>query len=167
MAVNLSGRQFRGGQLTSYIQNLLEELGMSAVNLELEITESILMSDIDLAVSSLRELAELGITLAVDDFGTGYSSLSYLKQFSLNVLKIDRSFVRDVTEDADDAAIVDAIIAMSKRLQLDVVAEGVETSAQLSFLQEQGCQRVQGFYFSRPLSLDDLIDYIENAVIEV
>ena len=167
MAVNLSGRQFRGGQLTSFIQNLLEELGMSAANLELEITESILMSDIDLAVSSLRELAALGITLAVDDFGTGYSSLSYLKQFSLNVLKIDRSFVRDVTEDADDAAIVDAIIAMSKRLQLDVVAEGVETSAQLSFLQEQGCQRVQGFYFSRPLSLEDLIDYIENTVIEV
>jgi len=167
MAVNLSGRQFKGGQLTSYIQNLLEELGMSAANLELEITESILMSDIDLAVSSLRELSELGITLAVDDFGTGYSSLSYLKQFSLNVLKIDRSFVRDVTEDADDAAIVDAIIAMSKRLQLDVVAEGVETSAQLRFLQEQGCQRVQGFYFSKALSIEDLIDYIENKKIEV
>ena len=167
MAVNLSGRQFKGGQLTSYIQNLLEELGMSAANLELEITESILMSDIDLAVSSLRALSELGITLAVDDFGTGYSSLSYLKQFSLNVLKIDRSFVRDVTEDADDAAIVDAIIAMSKRLQLDVVAEGVETSAQLRFLQEQGCQRVQGFYFSKPLTLEDLIDYIENKKLEV
>jgi diguanylate cyclase (GGDEF)-like protein/PAS domain S-box-containing protein len=165
IAVNLSGRQFKGGQLTSYIQNLLDELGMSAANLELEITESILMSDIDLAVRSLRELSELGITLAVDDFGTGYSSLSYLKQFSLNVLKIDRSFVNDVTEDADDAAIVDAIIAMSKRLQLDVVAEGVETAAQLSFLQEQGCQRVQGFYFSKPLSLDDLIAYIENTEI--
>ena len=167
MAVNLSGRQFKGGKLTSYIQNLLEDLGMSATNLELEITESILMSDIDLAITSLRELAALGVTIAVDDFGTGYSSLAYLKQFSLNVLKIDRSFVMDVTEDADDAAIVDAILAMSKRLHLDVVAEGVETSGQLAFLQEHGCQRVQGFYFSRALSLEDLIDYIESAVIEV
>ena len=167
IAVNLSGRQFRGGQLTSFVQQLLENLGMSAKNLELEITESILMTDSDLAITGLRELAELGITLAIDDFGTGYSSLSYLKQFPLHVLKIDRSFVRDVTEDADDAAIVDAILAMSKRLQLDVVAEGVETSGQLAFLQEHGCQRVQGYYFSKPLSLEDLIDFIQHAEIEI
>jgi len=140
---------------------------MSPNNLELEITESILMADSELAVSSLRELADLGITLAVDDFGTGYSSLSYLKQFPLNVLKIDRSFVRDVTEDADDAAIVDAILAMSKRLQLDVVAEGVESSAQLAFLQTHGCQRVQGYYFSKPLALEDLVEFIEYGEIEV
>jgi EAL domain-containing protein (putative c-di-GMP-specific phosphodiesterase class I) len=90
-----------------------------------------------------------------------------LKQFPLNVLKIDRSFVRDVTEDADAAAIVDAILAMSKRLQLDVVAEGVETTAQLAFLQEHGCQRVQGFYFSRPICLDDLIEYIKHVEIDI
>ena len=167
MAVNLSGRQFRGGQLTSFVEHLLEELAMSASNLELEITESILMTDSDLAITGLRELAELGITLAIDDFGTGYSSLSYLKQFPLHVLKIDRSFVRDVTEDADDAAIVDAILAMSKRLQLDVVAEGVETSGQLAFLQEHGCQRVQGYYFSKPLILEDLVEFIQNEVIKV
>lgn len=167
MAVNLSGRQFKGGQLTAYVRQLLEELDMSAKNLELEITESILMSDSDSAITSLRELAEMGITLAVDDFGTGYSSLSYLKQFPLNVLKIDRSFVRDVTEDTDDAAIVDAILAMSKRLELDVVAEGVETSGQLTFLQEHGCQRVQGYYFSKPLMLEDLITFIKHEEIEV
>mgnify|MGYP000647940802 CR=1 FL=1 len=167
MAVNLSGRQFRGGQLTSFVQQLLDDVGMSASNLELEITESILMTDSDLAITGLRELANLGVTLAVDDFGTGYSSLSYLKQFPLNVLKIDRSFVRDVTEDADDAAIVDAILAMSKRLQLDVVAEGVESAAQLAFLQEHGCQRVQGYYFSKPLILEDLVDFIENEEIQV
>jgi len=167
MAVNLSGRQFRGGQLPSFVSQLLTDLGMPASNLELEITESILMEDSGLAITSLRELSELGITLAIDDFGTGYSSLSYLKQFPLDVLKIDRSFVNDVTEDADDAAIVDAILAMSKRLQLEVVAEGVESSAQLAFLQEHGCQRVQGYYFSKPLILEDLIEYINKAEIVV
>lgn len=167
MAVNLSGRQFRGGQLTSYVRQVLEETGMSASNLELEITESVLMTDSDLAITGLRELAELGVTLAIDDFGTGYSSLSYLKQFPLNVLKVDRSFVRDVTDDADDAAIVDAILAMSKRLHLEVVAEGVESSAQLAFLQEHGCQRVQGYYFSKPLSLDELADFIQFTTVTV
>ena len=164
IAVNLSGRQFKGGQLASSIRQVFAETGMKAKNLELEITESILMDDSALAITTLKELSEMGMTLAIDDFGTGYSSLSYLKQFPLNVLKIDRSFVRDVTDDADDAAIVDAILAMSRRLQLHVVAEGVETAEQLAFLQSHDCERVQGYYFSRPLSFLDFSLFIEQEV---
>ena len=160
MAVNLSGRQFHGGQLASFIRSQLARTGMSAKNLELEITESILMDDADLAITTLKELSELGITIAIDDFGTGYSSLSYLKRFPLDVLKIDRSFVRDVNDDADDAAIVDAILAMSRRLQLDVVAEGVETPEQLAFLQAHDCHRVQGYFFSKPLILAEFVDFV-------
>jgi len=166
IAVNLSGRQFHGGQLSAFVRDLLSETGMQAKNLELEITESVLMDDKELAVTTLNELSQLGITLAIDDFGTGYSSLSYLKEFPLNVLKIDRSFVRDVTIDADDAAIVDAILAMSRRLQLSVVAEGVETKEQLNFLQENGCERVQGYYFSKPLGFEAFSAFVEQADIE-
>jgi diguanylate cyclase (GGDEF)-like protein/PAS domain S-box-containing protein len=162
IAVNLSGRQFSGGQLATKIRGILEETGMATNNLELEITENILMDDTNLAIATLTELSELGISLAIDDFGTGYSSLSYLKQFPLDVLKIDRSFVRDINDDADDAAIVDAILAMSRRLNLEVVAEGVETVDQLTFLQKNDCPRVQGYYFSKPLSFDDFKIFIKQ-----
>ncbi|MFW5451620.1 MAG: EAL domain-containing protein [Methylophagaceae bacterium] len=162
MSVNLSGRQFQGGQLASFIKGVLEETNMPAKNLELEITESILMDDADLAVTTLRELSALDIAMAIDDFGTGYSSLSYLKRFPLNVLKIDRSFVQDVTVDEDDAAIVDAILAMSKRLGLDVVAEGVETAEQLAFLQAHDCRRVQGYFFSKPLEFEAFSDFVSQ-----
>ncbi|NQZ54564.1 MAG: EAL domain-containing protein [Piscirickettsiaceae bacterium] len=164
MSVNLSGRQFKGGQLASFIKGVLDETGMPARNLELEITESILMDDADLAIETLQELSALDITMAIDDFGTGYSSLSYLKRFPLDVLKIDRSFVQDVTIDADDAAIVDAILAMSRRLGLDVVAEGVETAEQLAFLKEHNCRRVQGYYFSKPLEFSAFSDFIQQDV---
>lgn len=164
LAVNLSGRQFKEGTLVNYIKQLLIDTGMSAKNLELEITESILMDDTTLAITTLNALSDLGIALAIDDFGTGYSSLSYLKLFPLDVLKIDRSFVRDITVDADDAAIVDAILAMSRRLKLEVVAEGVETADQLAFLQAHDCQRVQGYYFSEPLPFDALKEMIEGHV---
>lgn len=163
MAVNLSGRQFQGGQLATFVREQLEQTGMSADNLELEITETVLMDDTELAITTLNSLSGLGITLAIDDFGTGYSSLSYLKRFPLNVLKIDRSFVNDVTVDADDAAIVDAILAMSRRLQLEVVAEGVETREQLDFLQTHHCERVQGYFFSKPLDLESFTTFIEQA----
>ena len=166
IAVNLSGRQFHGTPLSVFVKNTLDAEGMSAENLELEITESILMEDTELAIRTLSELTKLGVTLAIDDFGTGYSSLSYLKKFPLNVLKIDKSFVDDVTHDADDAAIIDAVLAMSHHLQLDVVAEGIETEEQLEFLQKHHCQRGQGYYFSKPLSFIDfaiLVDrYIEQ-----
>ncbi len=164
MAVNLSGRQFSGGQLASFVRELLAETGMLAEHLELEITENILMDDAHLATATLNELSDLGISLAIDDFGTGYSSLSYLKQFPLDILKIDRSFVRDIHDDADDAAIVDAILAMSRKLNLEVVAEGVETVEQLEFLQAHGCPRVQGYYFSKPLSLDDFRAFVEQGI---
>lgn len=163
MAVNLSGRQFKGdAPLAVYVEKVLEQTGMSAANLELEITETILMHDTDLAIKTLSDLSALGVTLAVDDFGTGYSSLSYLKQFPLNVLKIDKSFIDDVTQEGDDAAIVDAILAMSEHLKLDVVAEGIETSEQLTFLQQRKCSRGQGYLFSRPLSLDAFEAFVDN-----
>ncbi len=164
MAVNLSGRQFHGGQLASYVYSVLTGTGMSANNLELEITESILMDDANLAISTLNQLSDMGITMAIDDFGTGYSSLSYLKRFPLDVLKIDRSFVRDVTIDTDDAAIVDAILAMSRRLNLDVVAEGVETAEQLEFLKNHDCHRVQGYFLSQPLTFEHFQRYINENV---
>ncbi len=160
VAVNLSGRQFLGGDLAAFVAQALQEAGMPAHSLELEITESILMEDTQLAVSTLNALSNQGITLAIDDFGTGYSSLSYLKRFPLNILKIDRSFVHDITLDKDDAAIVDAILAISRRLNMKVVAEGVETQAQLDFLQEKGCDYVQGYYFSKPLPLSELTEFV-------
>jgi diguanylate cyclase (GGDEF)-like protein/PAS domain S-box-containing protein len=154
MAVNLSGRQFHGSPLAAFVKKTLNDTGMSAANLELEITESILMKDTNLAVTTLSQLTELGVTLAIDDFGTGYSSLSYLKKLPLDALKIDKSFIQDVTIDKDDAAIVDAILAMSKHLEMDVVAEGIETEEQLEFLKRHHCRRGQGYYFSHPLNFD-------------
>jgi len=167
IAVNLSGRQFKGGNLANFVKQVLEEFDMAPQNLELEITESILMEDTQLAIKTLRELSEQGIYLAVDDFGTGYSSLAYLKQFPLDVLKVDRSFVSDVTFDDDDAAIVDAILAMSRRLNLAVVAEGIENTDHLAFLQNHGCQRGQGFHFSRPLDIVRLIEFLHQSTVEV
>lgn len=164
MAVNLSGRQFKGGNLASDIRYLLKQSGMPATNLELEITESMLMEDTQLATLTLRELSQMGISLAIDDFGTGYSSLSYLKQFPLNVLKIDGSFIRDLTTDKEDAAIVDAIMAISASLGLTVVAEGVETREQLDYLKQHYCQRAQGFLLSRPLDKADFAELVRQKV---
>ena len=164
MAVNLSGRQFKGGNLASDIRRLLKRNGMPAANLELEITESMLMEDTQLATLTLRELSQMGINLAIDDFGTGYSSLSYLKQFPLNVLKIDSSFIRDLTTDKEDAAIVDAIMAMSESLGLTVVAEGVETDEQLTYLKQHHCQRAQGYLLSRPLDKDAFMALVKQSV---
>lgn len=166
IAVNLSGRQFKGGLLAKFVKQTLTTTNMSARNLELEITESILMEDTDLAIKTLTELSDLGVTLAVDDFGTGYSSLSYLKQFPLNILKIDKSFIDDVTEDGtDDAAIVDAILAMSGHLKLEVVAEGIETLEQLHFLEKRQCQRGQGYFFSRPLNFHDFENLVDSKMV--
>jgi EAL domain-containing protein (putative c-di-GMP-specific phosphodiesterase class I) len=151
VAVNISGRQFKGGKLPLLIQNIMSETGIPAANLELEITESLLLEDTALATLMLNEIADLGIKLAIDDFGTGYSSLSYLKQFPLNVLKIDRSFIRDLHNDEGDAAIVDAILALSTSLGLEVVAEGVETVAQLDYLKQLACHRAQGYLLSVPV----------------
>jgi len=164
MAVNLSGRQFKGGNLATDIRRLLKRNGMPAANLELEITESMLMEDTQLATLTLKELSQMGISLAIDDFGTGYSSLSYLKQFPLNVLKIDSSFIRDLTTDKEDAAIVDAIMALSESLGLTVVAEGVETEEQLDYLKHHHCQRAQGYLLSRPLDKAGFMQLVQQTV---
>jgi len=155
VAVNLSARQFHQRDLDVAIGDILQAAGIDPRLLEFELTESMLMSDPDAAVLTLKNLRTYGVRLSVDDFGTGYSSLSHLKRFPLDALKIDRAFVRDVTIDADDATIAVAIISLAHSLSLTVVAEGVETAAQLDFLRSHGCDEMQGYYFARPLTVAD------------
>ncbi|SFU89726.1 EAL domain-containing protein [Pseudoduganella namucuonensis] len=151
VAVNLSARQFAQKDLASSVIAALRETGLPARDLELELTESLLMAEVGSAVSTMRELKAIGVKLSIDDFGTGYSSLSYLRRFPIDVLKVDRSFVRDIIANGDDAAIVASVIALAHNLKLQVVAEGVETAAQLDYLQRLGCDIMQGYHFSRPL----------------
>ena len=151
VAVNLSPRQLQRRQLAPSVEQVVSRSGVDPRSVELEVTESVLMHNADQARGILRELKDFGIRLSVDDFGTGYSSLAYLKSFPLDALKIDRSFVRDITSDPDDAMITRAVISLAHSLRLKVVAEGVETPAQLAFLTVNGCDEMQGFYFSKPL----------------
>lgn len=161
IAVNLSARQLKA-DIISTIEVALAVSGLPASALELELTESMIMGNPQDSVAILSQLKELGLTIAVDDFGTGYSSLSYLKRFPIDTLKIDQEFVRDITEDPDDAAITSAIITLAHSLELNVVAEGVETQAQLDFLREKGCDQVQGFLLSRPLSPKDCLALLKR-----
>ena len=154
ISVNLSARQFRQNDLVESIAKILQESQLDARFLELEITESMAMHRADETKVALARLSESGIRLAIDDFGTGYSSLSYLKRFPIHKLKIDKSFIRDITTDPDDAAIVSAIIAMSRSLKRQVIAEGVETQEQLEFLDKLGCDEYQGYLFSKPVDAD-------------
>jgi EAL domain-containing protein (putative c-di-GMP-specific phosphodiesterase class I) len=156
IAVNLSARQFRQANLPQRIVSILAEAGLDARQLELEITESMVMHDPDRARKMLAELHALGIAISVDDFGTGYSSLSFLKRFPIDYLKIDKSFVRDLPHGADDVAITRAIIALATSLKLRVIAEGVETAEQRDFLQSEGCEEMQGHLFCRPCTAADL-----------
>lgn len=151
VSVNISARQFSDGQLGTRIATILEECGLPPACLELELTESILMREVNEALQILASLKNLGLSIAVDDFGTGYSSLNYLKQFPIDVLKIDRTFVDGLPEGEQDAQIARAIIAMAHSLNLAVIAEGVETHEQLEFLREHGCDEVQGYLFGRPM----------------
>lgn len=151
MSVNLSGKQFEDPRLYKAIGDVLTKFALPAERLELEITESVLMQNGTVSLHNMRELENLGVRLAIDDFGTGYSSLSYLKRFRVDTIKVDRSFVREVPQDTDDAEILRAIIAMAHGLRLTVIAEGVETSEQLAFLRNIGCDAMQGYLFSRPL----------------
>lgn len=153
MAVNLSARQFRQRDIVGMVSAVLRETGCRPEWLELEITESVVMENPETAAETLHKLSDMGVHLSIDDFGTGYSSLSYLKRFPIDSLKIDRSFVRDITTDADDAAIAKAVIALAHSLKLTVIAEGVETDAQLDFLRKQRCDQMQGYYLSRPLDV--------------
>ncbi len=162
MAVNLSALQFKRGNLLETVDIALRQSGLSADLLELELTESILLQDVDAAIRVLRSLKERGVKLSIDDFGTGYSSLSYLKRLAVNKLKIDQSFVRDLVEDPDSAAIVRAIIQLGHTLQLTVIAEGVENAAQLAFLRNYDCDEAQGYFYSRPVPAAEFIKLLEK-----
>lgn len=151
MAVNLSAVQFRHPNLPALIADILEESGLQSQYLEIELTESVAMHDPQDAIKVMNTLHEIGIRMSIDDFGTGYSSLSYLKQFKIYKLKIDQSFVRDISTDPEDKAIVRAVIQLAHSLELITIAEGVETLHQLQYLQQQGCDEIQGYYYSKPL----------------
>jgi diguanylate cyclase (GGDEF)-like protein/PAS domain S-box-containing protein len=162
VAINLSARQFRDTQLISKIAATLAVTGLGPRFLELEITETVIMSETGHTINVLTRLADLGVRVSIDDFGTGYSSLAYLKRFPVHKLKIDRAFVRDIQSSRDDAAIVQAIITLGKALDLGVIAEGVETSEQLAFLTNLGCDQYQGFYFSGALPPKELIELLRS-----
>jgi len=164
VAVNLSAMQFRQNDLLEKIHGTLEETGICAHQLELEITESTIMEDIDTAASTMRALHCSGIRISIDDFGTGYSSLSHLKRFPISTVKVDRSFIRDITTDSDDAVIVGAIITMAHNMGLKVIAEGVETRQQLDFLKTLHCDEVQGFLFSPPVPHKEACALLDQSV---
>ncbi|NTW98459.1 MAG: EAL domain-containing protein [Geobacteraceae bacterium] len=164
VSVNLSARQLRDKAFVPLVMQILAETGLDPHYLELELTESALMGDSSDTVCKLLRLKELGISISVDDFGTGYSSLSYLKHLPIDTIKIDRSFVRDIVDDPDDAAIVDAIVAIAHSLNLNVIAEGVETREQLEFLQQRKCQQAQGYYFARPLDTRQFEAFIAHGM---
>ncbi len=155
MAVNISARQFMQSDLVGQVESLLKESGLAAHCLELEITESVIMGNVKVAVETMHELNRMGVKLAIDDFGSGYSSLSYLKRFPISKLKIDRSFVNDVTVNINDAAIARSVIALGQSMSLEVIAEGIETQDQLDFLRNNGCAQGQGYLYSRPLATAD------------
>jgi len=163
VAVNLSGVQLRQRNFVDSVRAVLAETGLDPACLELEITESVLMEQAKETLSTLHQLKEIGVQLAIDDFGTGYSSLSYLKRFPVDTLKIDRSFVRDVTSDPDDAALVTGIIALAHSLRLKVVAEGVETAEQRDFLVQCDCDSIQGYLLSQPVPPDEFERKILDA----
>ena len=160
VAVNLSARQFTEDSLIQLVSEVLDDTGLGADALELEITESLVMQNPEQTAKLLVLLKEMGVHLAMDDFGTGYSSLAYLKRFPIDSIKIDRSFIQGLPGDVDDATITQAVIAMAHSLRLRACAEGVETKQQLQFLREQGCDEVQGYYFSRPLPFDRFVEYM-------
>jgi diguanylate cyclase (GGDEF)-like protein/PAS domain S-box-containing protein len=161
VAVNISARQFRDPNLLATIETAIAQSGIDPRCLELEITETVAMENVVLTMTTLAALRKTGVTIAIDDFGTGHSSLSYLKRFPIDALKIDRAFVQDLPDGFEDAAIVKSVIQLAQGLNLRVVAEGVETAEQLSFLRTHACHEVQGFYFSEPVpasELDDVLD---------
>jgi diguanylate cyclase (GGDEF)-like protein/PAS domain S-box-containing protein len=157
VAVNVSARQFQQYDVADLVLRIMKDTGALSRNLEIELTESAVMHNAEASIVTLERLAALGVQIAVDDFGTGYSSLSYLKRLPLDLLKIDQSFVRDITSDPNDAAIVRAIITLARSLGIKVIAEGVETEAQLAFLNAYGCQYAQGYLFGEPLTAEAMI----------
>lgn len=162
ISINISGKQFLSEDLASYIIDALWESNLSADNIELEITESLLMENIEETIKVLSRLKELGVKIAVDDFGTGYSSLSYLKRLPIDVLKLDQSFVKDIDKDADSASIASAIISLGHDLGMEIIAEGVETESQMEFLADKKCDIVQGYLYSKPVSSGEIKSFIKK-----
>lgn len=166
VAINLSGRQFCDKELTKNISRILNETGVEAKYIALEITESMLIDNIERVIETLNGLSEMGLHISIDDFGTGYSSLSYLKRFPIHTLKIDRSFVRDIATDKNDHTIVAAIIAMAHSLDMDVIAEGIETEEQLNLLIAQKCNHYQGYYFGKPVPAAEIERILNKSAIQ-
>ncbi|NJN52534.1 MAG: EAL domain-containing protein, partial [Gammaproteobacteria bacterium] len=164
MGVNISPRQFRDPDLIRTIRRSIRESAIAPEQLELEITETMLMEDADTVLFTIERLRELGVRVAIDDFGTGYSSLNYLKRFPIDTVKIDRSFVMEIPTNNEDMAITTAVIAMAHRLNLEVVAEGIETTDQLKFLAEHDCEFGQGYLFSRPIPLAEIQKLLDPSV---
>lgn len=164
ISVNISPRQFREPGLVSVIDAALRKNGMSPQQLEVELTESMLMEDMDQAIRTMQALKELGVHIALDDFGTGHSCLSHMRRFPFDILKIDKSFVREMVDDENNVAIVEAVIALSHRLGLRVVAEGVEDESQFAILQAGGCHEIQGYLFSRPLPADEIARLLARGI---
>ncbi len=162
VSVNLSAAQFQDRALVKNVDALLRKSRLDPSSLNIEITENTLMQDVDAAIEVMNQLREMGVRISLDDFGTGYSSLNYLKRFPINVIKIDKSFVDDVPHDGQVVAIVKGILSMAHDLGLTVVAEGVETEEQLKFLHEQGCDEIQGYYFSRPLPWGEFMEFLRS-----
>jgi diguanylate cyclase (GGDEF)-like protein len=162
VAVNVSGAQFHQSDLCTLVSEVLAESGLLPHNLELEVTESVFMDDIHHTIKVLHELHSLGVELAIDDFGTGYSSLSYLRQFPIDRLKVDQSFIKNALNNPDDAAITRTIVALGHSLNLKIIAEGVETRDHESFLMSEGCDEVQGFRYSKPVPEEEFIEFLKN-----
>ncbi|MCI3923909.1 EAL domain-containing protein [Paenibacillus sp. TRM 82003] len=163
VSVNISMQQFQHPDFVATIQETLAETGLEPEWLALEITESVAMKNVNFVMDTIEELKRIGVHISIDDFGTGYSSLSYLKRFRVHTLKIDRSFIRDVTTDEDNAAIVTALIAMSQQMKMRSLAEGVETIEQLNFLRDKGCNEIQGYIYSKPLPTDEFTAMLQWA----
>jgi len=161
VSVNVSARQFKEKNLINRVVGALESSGLEARYLELELTESLIMQDVELAVATMKDLQSLGIQLSIDDFGTGYSSLSALKTFPVTRLKIDKSFVDGLLADENDRAVAGAVISLGQTLNLRVIAEGVETDAQAEFLRSINCDEMQGYLFSKPLPAQDIEDMLK------
>jgi predicted signal transduction protein with EAL and GGDEF domain len=162
VSVNISAIQFQRDDFVQRVLIILRETGLEPDWLELELTESMVMRNAPMTIEKLNQLRELGVKISIDDFGTGFSSLSYLKLFPIDILKIDSSFIQDVSTDSRDAAITKTIIALARRLKLTVVAEGVETYEQLSFLRSRKCNEIQGFIISKPLGVEDITSLLQS-----
>jgi EAL domain-containing protein (putative c-di-GMP-specific phosphodiesterase class I) len=158
VAVNVSGRQFRSGELAQKVSSVLRDTGLPAEALEIEITESVLMENLEMSIMQLNQLQADGVYISIDDFGTGYSSLSRLRNLPIDCLKIDRSFIRQIDTDADARSIATSVLSLARALDLEVIAEGVETMGHREILDALGCQKMQGYLFARPMRLREFLN---------